>query len=60
MDVNRSAGRVADVPPLFVVVISTVPPSKGTTALIWLSDTTLKLVAETLPKFTAVTPALKQ
>ena len=53
---NWSAGEVADVPPGVVTVTSTTPVPAGSSAVIVVSETTVKLVAGEVPKSTAVAP----
>ena len=53
---NRSAELVALVPPGVVTVTSTVPVPAGETAVIELSELTVKLVALVEPNLTAVAP----
>ena len=54
--VNWSAGEVADIPPGVVTVTSTTPVPGGSSAVIVVSETTVKLVAGVMPKSTAVAP----
>ena len=54
--VNWSAEEVADVPPGVVTVTSTTPVPGGSSAVIVVSETTVKLVAGVMPKSTAVAP----
>ncbi len=55
MKVNWSAEEVAEVPPAVVTVMSTVPAALGgEVAVIWLSESTVKVVAAVVPKSTAV------
>jgi hypothetical protein len=55
--VNWSAVTIAEVP-LFVVTRMSVVPAEpaGATAVIWLFESMLKLVAEIVPNLTAVAP----
>ena len=53
---NWSAGEVAEVPPGVVTVTSTAPVPAGSTAVIVVALTTVKLVAAVVPKSTAVAP----
>lgn len=53
---NLSAATTGLVPPGVVTVMSTVPDPDGTVALIWVSDTTEKPAAGTVPKTTPVAP----
>jgi len=54
--VNWSAADVAEVPPVVVTLISTVPVPAGEVAVIWVAELTVKAVAAVPPKFTAVAP----
>ena len=54
---NWSLEEVAEVPPGVVTVTSVTPAAPGgATTVIWLSETTVKLVAATVPNWTAVAP----
>lgn len=54
---NWSQDTVADVPPVVTTVMSTVPADPaGETAVIELSELTVKLTAAKPPKYTAVAP----
>ncbi|PIT03974.1 hypothetical protein TSA1_26780 [Bradyrhizobium nitroreducens] len=53
---NWSAAEVADVPPVVVTLISTVPVPAGDVAVIWVAELTVKPVAGVAPKVTAVAP----
>lgn len=53
---NSSQDTVAEVPAAVTMVMSTVPVPAGATAVIEPSELTVKLVAATLPKYTAVAP----
>jgi hypothetical protein len=55
--VKVSAELVVDVPPVVVTVTSTLPAlPDGDVAVIWVSESTLKLVAAVPPKATADVP----
>src|SRR6516165_4947709 len=56
VNVNRSAGEVADVPPGAVTVTSTAPVPAGLFAVIVVAFTTVTSVAGVVPKSTAVVP----
>ena len=53
---NRSTGLVAEVPPGVVTITSTVPLLAGLIAVIWVSLSTVKLVAAVEPNETLVAP----
>ena len=53
---NRSPAPVLLVPAGPVTVTSTVPDPAGEAAVIWVSDTTVKLAAAVAPNLTAVAP----
>ena len=53
--VKSSAEEIADVPPAVVTVTSTVPAAcAGEVAVIWVSETTVKVAAAVAPKWIAV------
>jgi hypothetical protein len=54
--VNWSAADVAEVPPVVVTLISTVPVPAGDVAVIDVEELTVKLLAAVAPKVTAVAP----
>jgi hypothetical protein len=56
---NWSAADVADVPPVAVTVMSTVPAPTGDVAVIEVAELSVKLVALVAPNFTAVAPVNK-
>ena len=53
---NSSAGNVADVPSAVTTVTSNVPVPAGLVATTWVSELTVKLLAASTPKSTAVAP----
>ena len=53
---NWSAAEAADVPPVVVTLTSTTPVPGGEGTVIWVAELTMKPVAATAPKVTAVAP----